>query len=97
MLAVGVLVLHILTNFVTPYGFHRDELLYLAMGEHLRLWRMDFPPFIAIVARLSHELFGASLPGIRLAPAFAHAGLVTPPPLLRRFLGDDVRRRRSQR
>ena len=76
MLAIGVLVMHILTNIVTPYGFHRDELLYLAMGEHLRLWRMDFPPFIAIVARASHELFGESLPGIRLAPAFAHAGLV---------------------
>ena len=76
MLAFGVLVMHILTNFVTPYGFHRDELLYLAMGEHLRLWRMDFPPFIAIIARVSHELFGESLPGIRLAPAFAHAGLV---------------------
>ena len=76
MLAIGVLVMHILTNIVTPYGFHRDELLYLAMGDHLRLWRMDFPPFIAIVSRVSSELFGASLPGIRLAPAFAHAGLV---------------------
>ena len=76
MLAIGVLVMHILTNVVTPYGFHRDELLYLAMGDHLRLWRMDFPPFIAIVSRVSSELFGASLPGIRLAPAFAHAGLV---------------------
>ncbi|MEO7361741.1 MAG: glycosyltransferase family 39 protein, partial [Gemmatimonadaceae bacterium] len=76
ILVIGVLVMHIVTNIVTPYGFHRDEFLYLAMGEHLRLWHMDFPPFIAIVARVSHALFGESLPGLRLAPAFAHAGVV---------------------
>lgn len=76
MLSVAVLVMHIATNFITPYGFHRDEFLYLAMGEHLRLWQMDFPPFIALVARVSHALFGISLAGIRLGPAFAHAGLV---------------------
>ena len=76
LLGLAVLVIHIGTNIITPYGFHRDEFLYLAMGEHLRLWRMDFPPLIAIVARVSHELFGTSLAGIRLAPAFAHAGLV---------------------
>lgn len=75
-MAGAVLVMHILTNVLTPYGFHRDEFLYLAMGEHLRLWQMDFPPFIAIVSRASHALFGPSLPGIRLGPAFAHAGLV---------------------
>jgi hypothetical protein len=75
-LAIGVLVMHIVANVITPYGFHRDEFLYLAMGDHLRLWGMDFPPFIAIVAKVSKGLFGASLPGIRLAPAFAHAGLV---------------------
>jgi 4-amino-4-deoxy-L-arabinose transferase-like glycosyltransferase len=71
--ALAVLTLHILTNLVTPYGFHRDEFLYFAMGEHLRLWRMDFPPFIAIVARASRALFDTSLPGLRLAPAFSHA------------------------
>ncbi|MEO7359609.1 MAG: glycosyltransferase family 39 protein [Gemmatimonadaceae bacterium] len=68
--------MHIVTNLITPYGFHRDEFLYLAMGEHLRLWQMDFPPFIALVGRASHALFGTSLAGIRLGPAFAHAGLV---------------------
>ena len=75
-LAVAVLIIHIGTNFLTPYGFHRDEFLYFAMGDHLRLWRMDFPPFIAIVARFSHTLFHESLAGLRLAPAFSHAALV---------------------
>lgn len=75
-LAVAVLVIHIATNIITAYGFHRDEFLYFAMGEHLKLWRMDFPPFIAIVARFSHALFGESLPGLRLGPAFSHAAIV---------------------
>lgn len=75
-LALGVLVLHIVTNIITPYEFHRDEFLYFAMGDHLRLWRMDFPPFIAIVARVSRALFGDSLTGLRLAPAVSHAALV---------------------
>ena len=42
---------HFLTVAVTPYGIHRDEFLYLSMGEHLRLWRMDFPPAIALLAK----------------------------------------------
>ena len=75
-LAIAVLVIHIVTNLITPYEFHRDEFLYFAMGDHLRLWRMDFPPFIAIVARFSHALFNESLAGLRLAPAFSHAALV---------------------
>ena len=75
-MAVVVLLIHIATNLVTPYEFHRDEFLYFAMGEHLRLWRMDFPPFIAILARISHAIFGEWLPGMRLAPAFSHAALV---------------------
>ena len=36
------LALHLLPR--PGYGFHRDELLYLAMGDHLDLLRMQFPP-----------------------------------------------------
>ena len=28
---------HLVVNIVTPYGSHRDELLYAAMGQHLQL------------------------------------------------------------
>jgi hypothetical protein len=45
------LALHVAVNLITPYEFHRDELLYLAMGRHLRLWSMDFPPAIALLAK----------------------------------------------
>lgn len=78
MIALGVCVAlgHIAVNVISPFEFHRDEFLYLAMGEQLRLWRMDFPPFIAIVARVSRALFGETLTAIRLAPALASALIV---------------------
>jgi hypothetical protein len=51
------LLLHFVTIFIAPYEVHRDEFLYLAMGEHLRLWTMDFPPAIAILAKLARLIF----------------------------------------
>jgi Dolichyl-phosphate-mannose-protein mannosyltransferase len=74
--AICTCVLHVAINAFTPYGFHRDELLYMAMGQHLRLWTMDFPPFIAIVSRIVRAIIGDSLTGIRLVPALAGGTLV---------------------
>lgn len=56
------------------YGFHRDELLHLSAGFHPAWGYMEFPPFIAFVARLSVWLFDVSLWGMRLFPTLA--GLV---------------------
>jgi hypothetical protein len=67
---------HVAVNVVSPYGIHRDELLYLAMGRHLRLWAMDFPPFIALLAEVTRMLLGDALWAIRLGPAVAHGTLV---------------------
>ena len=65
------LLLHLATNAFSPYEFHRDAFLYMAMGEHLRLWRMDFPPFIALVAELSRGILGDSLFAVRMFPTVA--------------------------
>ena len=94
-LAVGTIALHVLTNAWSPYGVHRDELLYLAMGRHLRLWAMDFPPFIALAAQLTRALawpiagaYGvASVTVLRLLPALAAAALVVLAAELARTLG----------
>ncbi len=67
---------HTWSQVVTPYGIHRDELLYVAMGDHLRLWHMDFPPFIALAANLQRLLFGNVLWGLRVLPALAGAALI---------------------
>jgi 4-amino-4-deoxy-L-arabinose transferase-like glycosyltransferase len=87
VLAALKLALHLAVNLVTPYEFHRDELLYLAMGRHLRLWAMDFPPGIALLARAAQTIVGDSLVGIRLIPALAGTALVVLAALLARELG----------
>ncbi len=75
-LAIGVLILHVAVNIWGPYGFHRDEFLYIAMGEHFRLFGMDFPPLIGILANLERAVLGSSLAAIRFFPAVAAAILV---------------------
>jgi hypothetical protein len=79
--------LHVLVNRFSPYGFQRDEFLYMAMGRHLRLWRMDFPPFIAMLSQAERFLFGDSMIAIRIAPALAAALLVLMAGLIARELG----------
>ena len=74
-LAAVVVVVHLVVAAFGPYGLHRDALLYLAMGEHLHLLRMDFPPFIALVAE-TERLLGDSLVVIHLGTALAHGAVV---------------------
>ncbi len=85
--AVGKLLLHFLTTALTPYGIHRDEFLYLAMGQHLQFWRMDFPPAIAVFGNLSRFLFGDTLFAIRFFPAVAGAAILVLTGLLAREFG----------
>jgi hypothetical protein len=81
------LLAHFLTVAVTPYGIHRDEFLYLAMGEHLRLWRMDFPPAIALLAKAARGLFGDTLFAIRFFPAVAGTCVLVLAGVIARELG----------
>jgi hypothetical protein len=77
------LALHLLPR--PGYGFHRDELLYLAMADHLDLLRMQFPPLIAVLGRL-----GQTLPLDTLAAIHLLAGLAGTAVL---FLGVAITRR----
>ena len=86
-LAALTLGLHLWVNATSPFGFHRDEFLYLAMGRHLRLWAMDFPPGIALLAQATRALVGESLIAIRLGPALAGAALLVLAALFARELG----------
>lgn len=56
------------------------------MGRHLRLFGMDFPPLIALLAEAA-RLFGDSLLALRFTPALAHAALVLLAGLLAREFG----------
>jgi 4-amino-4-deoxy-L-arabinose transferase-like glycosyltransferase len=57
------------------------------MGRHLRLWAMDFPPAIAIVAEIVRTGLGDSLLAIRLVPALAGTLLLVLAALIARELG----------
>ena len=68
------LLLHFLTN--GQYGYFRDELYYLACGEHLDWGYVDQAPLIAVVAWFERAAFGDSLFALRLLPALAGAATV---------------------
>lgn len=65
------LLFHLLT--AGRYGIFRDELYYLACGEHLDWGYVDQPPLIALVSWIARHLFGEWLPGLRFFPALAGA------------------------
>src|SRR5438874_3177874 len=73
-LAGAKLIFHLLT--ANRYGIFRDELYYLACGEHLDWGYVDQPPLIALVAWVARHLFGEWLVGLRLFPALAGAATV---------------------
>ena len=81
------LCLHLAVNRWTPYGLHRDELLYLGMGRHLRLWGMDFPPAIGIVAEVSQTCWAIRWWPSDSFPALCGAALVVMAALIARELG----------
>ena len=72
---------------ISHYGFFRDELYYMACGQHLAWGYVDQPPLIAGAAWFSRHLFGDSIVSIRLLPAIAGAALVYLVGLLARELG----------
>jgi hypothetical protein len=78
-------VIHFVFN--RNYGYFRDELYYLACGQHLDWGYVDQPPLIAVIARLSRVLFGDSLSSIRLFPALASGARVVLTGLLVREFG----------
>ena len=84
-LALVRVVLHTLTN--GQYGFHRDELATLDDARHLAWGYVAYPPLTPAVARVALELFGPSLPGLRLFAALAQGAVMVLAGLMARELG----------
>lgn len=53
------------------YGFHRDELYFLACARHLAWGYVDQPPFVPGVAWLAAHALGTTPVSLRLLPAIA--------------------------
>lgn len=87
VLGAIAVICHTVSNAISPFGWQRDEFLYFAMGRHLQLWRMDFPPFIAIASRVSAAVFGQSLVATRVFPSLVHATLIILATRVARALG----------
>jgi Dolichyl-phosphate-mannose-protein mannosyltransferase len=61
---------------INHYGFFRDELYYIACGQHLAWGYVDQPPLIAFVAWFARHLMGTSLLATRLLAVLAGAVVV---------------------
>ncbi len=73
-LALADFVAHMLVS--GNYGYFRDELYYIEAGRHLAFGYVDFPPLIALLAKLLGVLAGDALWIIHLVPALASALIV---------------------
>jgi hypothetical protein len=85
LIALVTLAVHMATY--NTLGFHRDELLYLAVGKHPAAGYWSNPPFIGIVSYFLQFLPGKTLFILRLFPALAGALLIILTGLMTRELG----------
>ncbi len=84
-LALGVLILHIVTN--GRYGFHFDEMAVMDDGHYLAWGYVAYPPITPFFGRIAFALFGNSLRGARFFPAVAQAIAIVLSGLMARELG----------
>ena len=84
-LAVITVLIHFLGN--GGYGYFRDELYYMACGEHLAWGYVDQPPFVALMAVVTRHLLGNSLFALRFFPAICGGLIVLLTGLMARELG----------
>jgi hypothetical protein len=72
--SAATILIHFLTN--GRYGYFRDELYFIACGEHLAWGYVDLPPMVALIAQLSRATLGDSLFALRFFPALAAGATV---------------------
>lgn len=71
----------------TRFGFHRDELYFIAASKRLSPSYVDFQPVVPLLVRAERAAFGDSLLGLRLIPALAGGLAVVLAALIARELG----------
>jgi dolichyl-phosphate-mannose-protein mannosyltransferase len=87
VVAIAVAQVLVQLGFSTRYGYHRDELYFLAAARHLAWGYVDQPPLTPALAWLARTVFGDSLAGLRLFSILAGGAAVILGGLLARELG----------
>ncbi|WP_433200875.1 ArnT family glycosyltransferase [Nocardia sp. CA-107356] len=85
--AIAVLFAALLTAFAERYGYHRDELYFLAAGRHLDWGYPDQPPLTPLLARAMAAIDANSLLLLRLPSIVAATFVVVAAGLMARELG----------
>jgi 4-amino-4-deoxy-L-arabinose transferase-like glycosyltransferase len=76
LLGVAGLLAAVLVATSWRYGYHRDELYFLAAGRHLAWGYPDQPPLTPLLLRVADVLGGGTLVGVRVPSALAAAATV---------------------
>jgi hypothetical protein len=87
VVAIALITAALLIALSGRYGYHRDELYFLACGRHLAWGYADQPAFVPLLARLMSALAPGSLVVLRLPSAVATASLIVFTALNARELG----------
>ena len=74
VIALALFAVHML--YAARYGVFRDEMYYVACGNHLAFGYVDHPPLVAWMARLEVSLLGDSPRALRFLPAVLAAANV---------------------
>jgi hypothetical protein len=89
LLLVAALLAGLLLAVAGRYGYHRDELYFLAASHHLAWGYVDQPPLTPALAGVARLIDPDSLVVLRLLPALAVAAMVVVAGLIARELGGD--------
>jgi hypothetical protein len=81
----------LLIAFSARYGYHRDELYFIACGRRLAWGYPDQPPLVPLLARLMTDIAPNSVVVLRLPSALACAALVLLTGLIAREFGAERR------
>jgi 4-amino-4-deoxy-L-arabinose transferase-like glycosyltransferase len=87
VLGIGAAVSIVLVAVSGRYGYHRDELYFIAAGRHLAWGYPDQPPLVPAVARARWEVAPDSLVLLRLSSALIAGAVVVLAGLMAQRLG----------